>query len=645
MRCRSGAGHRTGRAALVAAAAASLVVALAPSAYAGPTPTSAPAPGLVPGAVPASAGVVAAALATGGSADAWLAEVNKYRTAAGLRPVVENRAWVVGLQHHFTYLEKTDRSLRTGAYASAHTENPKSPWFTVDGEQAGRSSDLFGGSIGPRADIDVWLSAPYHAIGMLRPSLGHVAYASDGIWSGLDVIRGLGEQKDDAEHPILLPAAGMTTNLSRFPGESPDPVESCRTGHYAHQGLPLIAMLASAPTTDLSATLTGPEGTQTSATGQLCVVDEHAYYSSDPVYGAEGREILQYDHAVLLIPEKALSAGTYTATIRQGGRSDVRWSFTSTPGARDPGAPTSVTAVSGHGSLVVGWQAPAADGGSPVTSYTATTQPGGATCTTAATARACTVWGLAEGTAYTATVVATNAVGSSPPSASSANAVPGRPDTVAPRPTTGTLPAVTTESHLHLDLAATDDDSGVAALQVRVRSATWRTGPGAWTVPAAWRSLAAGPLAVALAPGQTRCVSARARDRAGNWSAWSTSRCAGRAVDDRVLHRSAGWTRRADGSAYAGGVTATRRAHAVLTLPGARGRRIGVIATTGPGAGRIAVYLGRHLLGRLSLAAATTTSSRLLLLPASGHRAGTLRIVTLSRHRPVRIDGVVVSAA
>jgi hypothetical protein len=348
---------------------------------------------------------------------------------------------------------------------------------------------------------------------------------------------------------------------------------------------------------------------------------------------------------VLLIPSAQLSKGTYTATIRQGGRADVRWSFAATPGARDPGAPTSVSATSGHGSLTVRWQPPSSDGGSPLTAYTATTQPGGATCTTSAADRSCTVWGLEPGTAYSATVVATNAVGSSMASASSASVVAERADTVAPTASSGTLPRVTTEPTVHLGIAASDDDSGVSSLQVRVRSATWRSAPGAWTVPVGWRSLSAGTVDVALAAGQTRCLSVRAADNAGNWSAWSSSRCVGRAVDDRALSRSAGWARLDDASAYAGGVTASVRDGATLSLPGARGRRVGVLVGTGPDGGRIAVYLGRHLVGRLSLGSSTLTASRLLMLPAFAPRSGTLRVVVLTRGRAVRIDGVVVSAA
>ncbi|WP_285689328.1 fibronectin type III domain-containing protein [Actinoplanes sp. NBRC 103695] len=87
-----------------------------------------------------------------------------------------------------------------------------------------------------------------------------------------------------------------------------------------------------------------------------------------------------------------------------------------------PGAPTHVAAVAGAGQADVSFDAPAGDGGSAITGYTATSSPGGLTGTCASSP--CTVSGLTNGTAYTFTVRATNAIGDSPASAASTAVTP-----------------------------------------------------------------------------------------------------------------------------------------------------------------------------------------------------------------------------
>jgi hypothetical protein len=87
-----------------------------------------------------------------------------------------------------------------------------------------------------------------------------------------------------------------------------------------------------------------------------------------------------------------------------------------------PEATSSLSAVAGNGSAQVSWPA-APDGGSPVTSYTVTSTPGSAQCTTAGEL-ACAVTGLTNGTSYRFTVVASNALGAGPASAASAAVVP-----------------------------------------------------------------------------------------------------------------------------------------------------------------------------------------------------------------------------
>lgn len=92
-----------------------------------------------------------------------------------------------------------------------------------------------------------------------------------------------------------------------------------------------------------------------------------------------------------------------------------------------PAPPVEVQAQPGDARAAISWIAPANDGGAPITGYTVTAAPGGATQEVGGDDTTAVVEGLINGTVYTFTVTATNAVGTSVPSAPSAPVTPVAP--------------------------------------------------------------------------------------------------------------------------------------------------------------------------------------------------------------------------
>lgn len=87
-----------------------------------------------------------------------------------------------------------------------------------------------------------------------------------------------------------------------------------------------------------------------------------------------------------------------------------------------PGPPIIGLATAGNGQVAVYYYGPDSDGGSPITSYTVTSSPGGLTA--GGTVSPLAVNGLTNGTAYTFTVKATNADGMSAASSASNSVTP-----------------------------------------------------------------------------------------------------------------------------------------------------------------------------------------------------------------------------
>lgn len=295
-------------------------VAIGGAASTGASPAAA-AVGPIPPPVPVSA--------------SWLTAVNYFRAMAGLGPVTENAASSAGAYLHARYMVENN--------TITHDEVDGGPWWTPEGDTAGNSGNVAvssGAGATARSHIELWMTGPFHAIGILRHNLRQVGYgqyanAASPRWrSGatLDVLQGLDWAARRPSMPILFPGHGTTTSLHRFITESPNPLTFC--GWTGAAGLPVIAMMPEAPA-NATATISGPAGPI-----EACTL------TSANTNGAASR-ILAGDHAVVVVPRTQLSPGVHTVSVTTAYR-NVTWSFTVDPAVADASyAPLADTAVVG----------------------------------------------------------------------------------------------------------------------------------------------------------------------------------------------------------------------------------------------------------------------------------------------------------
>src|SRR5690606_34966834 len=108
---------------------------------------------------------IGAQTAVAAADDDWLGIVNTYRQMSGLRPITSDATWSAEAKAHSSYM------LQNGI---SHDELPDRPGYTRGGDTAGNSGNVAVStsiSATARNHIDLWMTGPFHAIGILRHSL------------------------------------------------------------------------------------------------------------------------------------------------------------------------------------------------------------------------------------------------------------------------------------------------------------------------------------------------------------------------------------------------------------------------------------------------------------------------------------------
>jgi len=289
----------------------------------------------------------------------WLARLNYYRAALGLAAVSEDPALSAADTLHARYLVKTyAEDIRHSAIgADAHEENSASPWYTEQGRQAGKSSDVSYWQVprtpageplasaetmpeempwgSPGWSIDGWMSIPFHRLSLINPYLqrsGFGRYCEDAICAAaldtLSDLKRLPENPVPLPHGLEFPPPDGSIGMRALDSEWPDPITSC-AGYRRPAGLAVTLALGS----NIDARLTQFRITDKAGSAAIgaCGFDSSSYINPDAVAQQRGRDVLRNFGAVVVIPREPLKKGaTYNVSMTVSG-GQYRWSFSTTP--------------------------------------------------------------------------------------------------------------------------------------------------------------------------------------------------------------------------------------------------------------------------------------------------------------------------
>jgi hypothetical protein len=307
---------------------------------------SAAKPGIPRGEATASAAEPSIAPAAPDDADSyspiWLNHINDFRASVSLPPVRSDPKLSDGDRKHAIYVLKNFASeIRSGELgAQVHTEDPAKPWYTPEGAEAARTSDIAeqgappGRKIPDPQDwaIEGWMIAPFHRLFILSPLLHDAGFGFDcednscvallNVLGGADRLPSTGAP---FEHPILFPpdGASIPSSLRALDAEWPSPLSGC-DGYAFPAGIPLTLQLGPMVDAQLNSfSITRNDGAELEA----CGFDANSYRNPDPDERTRVVSNLRGQGAIVIVPRRPLDVGTrYDVLATVNGR-DYKWSF------------------------------------------------------------------------------------------------------------------------------------------------------------------------------------------------------------------------------------------------------------------------------------------------------------------------------
>lgn len=267
-------------------------------------------------------------------AESWLVYLNRFRDMGGLEPLQDSAALSNGSQLHSRYMVLNDKPI-------SHSENNSNPLYTPEGNNAAHNGNIFATSQ-IEADytwaINFWVSAPFHLVPMLDPTLQTVGYgnfnAPNGTFRMAAVLDVLSSEKSNnsSAYPFYFPAPDSTTWIVRHSlFEWPNPLTSC-PGYQRPTGSPIVLQLGDG---SLTPRVTSFSLSENGRVVESCLFTETSYSNPDSYAQKTGRTILDERDAIVLMPRSPLLANsTYTVNIVANGET-YNWSFStgSAPGS------------------------------------------------------------------------------------------------------------------------------------------------------------------------------------------------------------------------------------------------------------------------------------------------------------------------